>query len=155
MCLFSNTRRKQTASAKTVQLISVEDLKSQGHIECTPFGTLPSHSICGQQFKQNTEGTGRNSRQAKLCCLCASRFWNQLVQSPTPPCSAHAPLVTCFPSLSRVSAHASHARAPAGRTHQRVPLPGRPRSLRGFFLGQTCHPFSGLSSTCPLHLKDK
>lgn len=127
----------------------------------SPWGSVfkwspcPSHSICGQQFKQNTEGTGRNSRQAKLCCLCASRFWNQLVQSPKPPCSAHAPLVTCFPSLSRVSARASHARAPAGRTHQRVPLPGRPRSLRGFFLGQTCHPFLGLSSTCPLHLKDK
>lgn len=154
MCLFSNTRQKQTASAKTVQLISVEDLKSQGHIECTPFGTLPSHSICGQQFKQNTEGTGRNSRQAELCCLCASRFWNQLVQSPKPPCSAHALWSRASPRCP-ASAHASHARAPAGRTHQRAPLPGRPRSLRGFFLGQTCHPFLGLSSTCPLHLKDK
>lgn len=118
MCLFSNTRQKQTASAKTVQLISVEDLKSQGHIECTPFGTLPSHSICGQQFKQNTEGTGRNSRQAKLCCLCASRFWNQLVQSPKPPCSAHA-------LWSRASPRCP-ASLPAPRTH--APPRGAPTS---------------------------
>lgn len=134
MCVFSNTRQKQTASAKTVQLISVADLKSQGHIECKPFGTLPSHSICGQQFKQNTEGTGRNSRQAKLCCLCASRFWNQPVQSPKPPCSAHAPLVTCFPSpfrlcprLARTSPRGAHS--PARPSPQPAAL--SPRFLPG------------------------